>query len=913
MSEQLDIFALDPNDDRVSYPSLTRLPWGRCPGSVLLVAHYDPSGPPAVREQVACIQAASSHGVTVLNTFEHRPPQSPRFPLSGYHVVLVHNTQSYDVDNIRALEQLFDVSLAAFDGLKLAMKQDENHRFRETDACLATFGFHDIFTCLPPEAVPLIYPACNARGVRFHRMLTGYVNPPWRRRACEDKRPIEIGYRGSMQPLSFGRLAYDKRRIGELVSGLAGRFGLVCDISSQWQHRLSGEAWIKFLRSCRATLGCESGASVFDLDGTLERRCREAEAVLGPFKEDAGYAEAYLAHLSDLEDRIHYNQISPRHFEAAAARTLQVMLPGNYSGIFIPGKHFIELDRSGSNLAEVLDMVRDDARREEMVERAFEEIVMDRQNWIEHFVARLDDVIRHGLRDVGKVPREMASLNSAGGHVLVLAAHELGIDPRLGWIRTGAPKELGVSVLGVGESDRVIFSGDGESPGFQVTHRRSADDLKKLWRWQGCRMRNAAGDAAFAELNRMHASLSSSESGRAFLHHASTQDQRHSQFRWYLEHFLQSTASLVEGFMRFRGVDLVVAADLNALPAALLIKGITGLPVLYDAHEFWPESDPSQAEFERQFWIDLERRLVSHADQRQTVSDGLAALMTRLYGVPFSVVPNCEPLRRIPSAIARSPRVSSDSRCRFVFQGGFAPHRGIEELIAGWTGTPDSAELLLRGPSSAYRAQMIRLAKTTGLLGSRIQFPEAVAPDQLIDALRDVDVGIIPYLPVGQNYAHCCPNKMSEYMAAGLPIIANETNFVAQVVRRSGAGVVIDIRRPESLVNAVRMLLERPAERERLGRRAQMFFEQEWNWEKASVGMYGAMSTLIAFGGPSRPLRLYEPQSSTPGLLATGLLHQDSMQIRRQVTNMPMARKIWIRTPEAVRRVLRPALRAWFN
>jgi len=205
------------------------------------------------------------------------------------------------------------------------------------------------------------------------------------------------------------------------------------------------------------------------------------------------------------------------------------------------------------------------------------------------------------------------------------------------------------------------------------------------------------------------------------------------------------------------------------------------------------------------------------------------------------------------------------------------------------------------------------LAKTTGLLGSRIQFPEAVAPDQLIDALRDVDVGIIPYLPVGQNYAHCCPNKMSEYMAAGLPIIANETNFVAQVVRRSGAGVVIDIRRPESLVNAVRMLLERPAERERLGRRAQMFFEQEWNWEKASVGMYGAMSTLIAFGGPSRPLRLYEPQSSTPGLLATGLLHQDSMQIRRQVTNMPMARKIWIRTPEAVRRVLRPALRAWFN
>ena len=130
-------------------------------------------------------------------------------------------------------------------------------------------------------------------------MLTGYVNPTLRRSAKQQKRSIDVGYRGSVQPLSFGRLAYDKRRIGDLFLRHAKGSGLICDISSRWEDRLGGDDWLEFLRSCRATLGCGSGASVFDLDGSLSARCRDAESDLGPFRLEEDYAAAYLDRLSD--------------------------------------------------------------------------------------------------------------------------------------------------------------------------------------------------------------------------------------------------------------------------------------------------------------------------------------------------------------------------------------------------------------------------------------------------------------------------------------------------------------------------------------------------------------------------------------------------------------------------------------
>lgn len=352
-----------------------------------------------VPETVGFIQQYSQFSITVLNLFEDRSKGwtwslSPLINLRKFDGIVIHNSISYNVDNLHALDRRLSCKMRDFGGAKVLMKQDENFQFKVLAEYIGESQFDLIFTCLPPEAVPLIYPPSLVGTPIFSRMLTGYVTPILRNFPLKrEPRPIDIGYRGSIQPLSFGRLAYEKRKMGEDVAKLLKGKNLHVDISSRWEDRVGGSAWLDFLSKCKATLGVESGASVFDLDGTLSSRCKTAEKKYGPIREDAEYAEQFLGELTDIEGKIHYNQIAPRHFEAAATRTLQIMYPGRYSDIFIPGRHYIELARDHSNIAHVLALLGDEPHRLQIVDRAYEEIINNLKYGIETFVQHFDNLV----------------------------------------------------------------------------------------------------------------------------------------------------------------------------------------------------------------------------------------------------------------------------------------------------------------------------------------------------------------------------------------------------------------------------------------------------------------------------------------------------------------------------------------
>jgi hypothetical protein len=228
--------------------------------------------------------------------------------------------------------------------------------------------------------------------------------------------------------------------------------------------------------------------------------------------------------------------------------------------------------------------------------------------------------------------------------------------------------------------------------------------------------------------------------------------------------------------------------------------------------------------------------------------------MSRQYAVSFDYVPNCEPADRLLPARERPER--PDGRCVFLFQGNFAPGRGIDLLIGAWAQTDPRAVLQLRGPDNAYKEQMRQLAAATGLVGTRIFFPEAVAETALVAAAAEADVGVIPYTPMGTNYRYCCPNKMSQYMAAGLPILANHTEFVAATVRSAACGAVCVFARRDQLVQAVAGLCASAEARVALGRAGRDYFADTFNWNVASRTMYQRLTRATAHRAPE-PLLLF--------------------------------------------------------
>ena len=99
--------------------------------------------------------------------------------------------------------------------------------------------------------------------------------------------------------------------------------------------------------------------------------------------------------------------------------------------------------------------------------------------------------------------------------------------------------------------------------------------------------------------------------------------------------------------------------------------------------------------------------------------------------------------------------------------------------------------LLLRGNDHAHKSSCIRLAESLGLKDVGVFFPPPVRETSLIAAAAAADVGVIPYMPTIINFRYCCPNKLSQYMQAGLPIMAGNTALRRPDPGRIGGRLVL--------------------------------------------------------------------------------------------------------------------------
>lgn len=903
------------------------------PERVLLIGYFDPRGISTVPETLAAIQWHSSLSVTCLNLFEHRHDSgnlklNPEVDLDAFDVLMVHNSVAYNPANVISLDALTKRRFAEYSGVKVLFKQDENYRFRETASVIGEMGFDLVLTCLPTAERDKIYPR-NVVGanLRFEQMLTGYVTPALRTQFFQgsviESRTIDIGYRGSLQPLEFGRLCYEKRQIGDELARRLKNTSFKLDISSRWEDRFGGQAWFSFLSKCKCILGVESGASIFDLAGDLDERIRAFVEANGAVREDADYCERFLGALSDLEGNVAYNQISPRHFEAAACGALQIMYPGEYSGIFLAGRHYLALERDFSNLERVLECAMDPAIRNVMVKRAYEEIILNRDYWIETFVRRLDTVVLDLLGTKGRQRKAHTLAADRSCHGLMLAPHRAHLDPRLRWFVDGTPSGLSLVLMGLELGGVECASPLSDEPGFVGDQPLLSADGNWLTLMSSMVGSDSAGNAVLRELLELERLLAMPDLVLCERFGISTSSRRVSDFRWYMRYLLDVTRSLVMPALAFRGVRFVVAADLPTLPAALILKSVLGVKVIYDAHEYWAENDARSEQFEIFFWQAIERRLVCHADRRQVVSPGLAKLLEKDTGCRFEIVPNCTPVQF--AGVAGKSDLSSGShgdptqaaKVRFLFQGLLTPGRGLEDLLNAWSSVPENAQLVFRGPDGEFKIALREMAKDSGLPDDAVVFLPAIGEDDLVTGATSFDVGLIPYPPINNNNANCCPNKLSQYMAAGLAILANNTNFVREVVLDAQCGLIADFGQREKLVEAVSYLARNHIERTTMAENAKEYFADRFNWASVSESMYREISDMcssaepeVLVAWPQGSYSVYQRDTREADMSAS----QKGSRTHSELTPLVAAptgvtRALWNGLPERVRIALRPIIR----
>ena len=361
------------------------------PLNLLLLCDYQTAIAATVRDHIAALETHSRHRYHRVSMLGDIPPA---IDLARFDGVVIHYTLFACSD--RYLSPTARARLAAFKGLKAMYIQDEYRVVDASTAAMREIGINLLFTCVPQHEIDKVYSPAKLPGVTKVNVYTGYVPEGLAQRKVlpTAARRIDIGYRGRNLPAWLGKLGQEKQIIGIRVAADARRYGLVSDISFREEDRLYGNAWVDFVGRCKAMLGVESGASVFDFTGEIQRNV-ERHLWRAP---ETTFEELHDRYCAEAEGKIDLAQISPRCFESAALRTLMILYEGNYSGVLQPWRHYVPLAKDHSNTAEIVAVLRDAERLTEITQRAYDEIALDPRYSFAHAVREADNAMEAALR-----------------------------------------------------------------------------------------------------------------------------------------------------------------------------------------------------------------------------------------------------------------------------------------------------------------------------------------------------------------------------------------------------------------------------------------------------------------------------------------------------------------------------------
>jgi len=274
--------------------------------------------------------------------------------------------------------------------------------------------------------------------------------------------------------------------------------------------------------------------------------------------------------------------------------------------------------------------------------------------------------------------------------------------------------------------------------------------------------------------------------------------------------------------------------DLDTLPAAVTVKRRTGLPLIYDAHEFfpWMIADLSRAKPWAGRFAALERRLIREADLVLTPARPHHEYFAKLTDRPVVVVSNSRPLVYDAYEPPANPRMT------VLYVGSMYPGRFLAEL-AEVAAEDGSFDVEFAGPGPVASTVRDIAAKSRG----NVRYLGVVPMSEVIPRTRAADLvhGILD--PSMRLFRLAAPNKFYEALVAGRPIVVSKGTWVGDQVEAAGCGLAVDFTEA-ALRDALRTLAADPAARERMGRNALRLAQTTHNWTRDEASLLGAYRQL---------------------------------------------------------------------
>jgi len=258
-------------------------------------------------------------------------------------------------------------------------------------------------------------------------------------------------------------------------------------------------------------------------------------------------------------------------------------------------------------------------------------------------------------------------------------------------------------------------------------------------------------------------------------------------------------------YLLFHKNGILVSNDLDTLLPNFLVSKIRNLPLVYDSHEYFTGVPELQnRKFVKWIWKSIEKFIFPYLKHVITVSDSIATQYEKEYRLRPLTVRNCARKSDQIVPFSRGELELNAEHLLLIFQGsGINADRGGEELIDAIAITED-VSLLIIGSGDKFEI-LIEKTKNQGL-SERIKFIPILPWETLMRYTRSVDAGLSLDKNSNLNYSFSLPNKLFDYISAGIPVIASDLPEISKVINEYNCGILVSEVTSGEISKAIKVL-----------------------------------------------------------------------------------------------------------
>ena len=259
-------------------------------------------------------------------------------------------------------------------------------------------------------------------------------------------------------------------------------------------------------------------------------------------------------------------------------------------------------------------------------------------------------------------------------------------------------------------------------------------------------------------------------------------------------------------FLLFHRANLLLSNDLDTILPCYFVSRLKRQKLVFDSHEYFTET-PELVNRPRvqRVWKRIEGFVVPKLDEMITVCDSIADLFREKYGVKCHVIRNFPPRKALPPKGDRFALGLPADKHLLILQGsGINIQRGAEELVQAMALLDDCFLMIIGGGDVlSILKQMVEELKIT----ERVRFFPRMPYQQMMTYTQLAELGFCLDKDTNLNYRFSLPNKLFDFIQAGVPIVASHLTEIEKIINNYDLGLFIENHEPETIANTIREAL----------------------------------------------------------------------------------------------------------